>query len=144
MFSAVLWELVCGITWSPQQLTLQAASTRSGQSYSHTKGQAGVALAKELVRECVCGELGRPFSTPMDSVDALCSSLCLKNKTKKAKLVRLENILLLHGGINKIAQSAGGAHFKMEEEKGRMMLGLLAIECCGFDISGKRRGRGSL
>lgn len=71
MFSAVLWELVCRITWSPQQLTLQAARSRSGQSYSHTKGQAGVALAKELVRECVCGELGRPFSTPMESVDAL-------------------------------------------------------------------------
>lgn len=79
----------------------------------------------------------------MDSVDALCSSLCLKNKTKKAELVRLENVLL-YSGINKIAQSAGGAHFKMEEEKGKTMLGLLAIECCGFDISGKRRGRGSL
>lgn len=44
----------------------------------------------------------------MDSVDALCSSLCLKNKTKKAELVRLENVLLLHSGINNIAQSAGG------------------------------------
>lgn len=31
----------------------------------------------------------------------------------------------------------------MEEEKGRRVLGLLAVECCGFDISGKRGGRDS-
>lgn len=32
---------------------------------------------------CVCGELCRPFSIPMDSVDSRCSSLCLKTKQKR-------------------------------------------------------------
>lgn len=70
MFSAVsAWEPVCGVTWPPQQLSIQAAGSGSGQSYSHPKGQTGVTLAKELVPECVWGEPCRPFSTPMDSVD---------------------------------------------------------------------------
>lgn len=57
---------------------------------------------------CVYGELCRPFLYTHGFCRSLCSSLCLKNKTKKAELVRLENVLFLHSGINKIAQSAGG------------------------------------